>query len=234
MTRYNIDSVLEIGENYKPNHFKGEGYAKGITEFDEDYFVFFNKLFIYDKQFSNKDIRILYKKEKMNYLELDNKIFSYNYYPANVTGGDIYLSKFRDSIFVSHYCDDRIDILNKDLNVIKSLKGPDDLEPKYSRMHSMPKMILHADNKRWQGYCEGFYTDDAIYLLYDGTNGEPKEIKETKKSEVFKISWSGELLHHYILDTYVYIITLDSENKYIYGCKLESRTGVPSLVRFEL
>lgn len=234
MSRYNIDSVLQMGIDYRPKHYRGSSCAKGISEYDENHFICFNNRFINKEEYSNKNIQMLYKKRKIDYSQKDNEMFEWVNYPANVTGGYIYCSKAKDSILVSHLFIDRIDICNKNLEVIKSLVGPDNLEPRYIRAHGKWELILHADNRCWSSYRSGFYTKDAIYLLYDGVNGVDYEDYKLKSSEIFKIGWSGELLHRYILDVFVSEITIDSENKYIYGCSHESPKGGLKLVRFSL
>lgn len=234
ISRYNIDSVLQLGSDYVPIHYRGSNYAKEITDFDEHNFIYFNNRFIPEKEFSNENIKMLYKKKKIDYKQEDNEEFVWKNYPSNVTGGYIYTSEFKDSIFVSHLHRDRIDICNKNLDIVKTLIGPDNYKPKYVRARSKWELILHADNRYWRAYREGFYTEDAIYLLYDGANGVYYDNLELNSSEVFKISWTGELLHHYILDCFVSIITIDSEKKYIYGCKQESKKGKLELVQFEL
>ena len=54
------------------------------------------------------------------------------------------------------------------------------------------------------------------------------------KSEIYKLSWEGELLCRYILDSYVYAFSMDSEGKYFYCTVKENRQLDPKFVYYEL
>jgi hypothetical protein len=102
----------------------------------------------------------------------------------------------------------------------------------FTRAPGKQDLILFAENKYWRAYHEGFYTVEAIYLVYHCVDGKNTDEVEYSQCEIFKISWEGELLHHYILDDFVHIITIDSKNRFIYGNKLASFADLPKLVRF--
>lgn len=227
--RFNIDSLLKLKEKYQFVRYKVPPKAIEIYEYDRNSFICYNRWYI-DKIDQNKDENELFifdkAAEDTQTYKNDNKL-----YPANVNGGYILTSKSKNRIVVAHKHDDLITIYNSNLQIIGKLKGPDNFKPEYSQMGDM---LVFKDGLHLTSYYPCFSTKHAIYMIYLGEEVDPRGTNWITPVEVFKISWDGELLHRYILDTFLYTITIDSKGNYLYGSTLESMKSYPKLVRFKL
>lgn len=71
-----------------------------------------------------------------------------------------------------------------------------------------------------------------IYIIYEGNeNFNPDALSPV---EVFKLDFDGNLLCNYKLDRHISTVSVDSEEKYLYGTSRSSITGEGTLVRYNL
>lgn len=94
--------------------------------------------------------------------------------------------------------------------------------------------IVFEKGKTYRGYLAYTTTDKHIYLVYEGTNGTPYQTMDLPPVEVFKFDWEGNLLSTYQLDKYIYTISVDSSEKYLYGTSCNSYEGEIVFIRYPI
>ena len=140
-----------------------------------------------------------------------------------------------ENVVLAYHYEDKIEIFDKELKLIKKLNGPDGIKPAYKVKEDYS--IATEPGKYHRSYYSAFVGKDAIYLFYVGFNGVSYDEPIGFPVEVFKISWSGELLHRYQLDRFLGYMTIDSSEEYLYGTDFgyaNSHNDNPLLVRYKL
>jgi len=230
---YNLDSLLLIRSNYKPQIIQLPRHTTEIAILDSLYILGYNNYSLSSKQYNNK-VPCLFRIEIKNQNITGIESFNYDslYFTANVTGGQILVSPDANIIWVIHKFNNKIDIYDKNLHHINSLIGPHNIEPKY---------ILREDGKHvsfketYLTFLNCFTNNNEIYIIYLGAFDLPINESYIKPVHILKYSWSGELLDCYYLDRYLYNISIDSHNKYIYGTSVsKSYNEYPLLIKYEL
>ena len=224
---YNIDSLIK-NQNYTPKRISLPDNVFNFSKMNDTCYICYNSFFINNKTLSNNGERIYtYCPNTKNSLQL-----KYKYFTPNVTKGFVLISPDKKKIIVPYYYEDRIDIFNNELTLIKYLKGPDFITPQYRLRFD--NHVSFIKGKRYLGYNCCAYTNNAIYLVYVGLNGIKRNVNFRKKPvEIFKFNWSGEPLHRYKLDRYIYTISISSDERKIYGTYLDS-IGESKLTCFEI
>jgi hypothetical protein len=228
---YSIDSVLARGMKYIPRQVQLPDGTLNIATLASDTLLGYNFYHFNNGEIVNKADCLLKIAVNDDSASKINCRGEGDLFTANVSWAGIFPSPETDQIWVADYYKDKIDIYDRNLKLIKSMVGPDLIEPEYTI-----KNDIHVSFKKklYQGYYDGFYAKNSIYLLYHGLNGIPGNESYRKIEEVFQISWKGELLHRYKLDRYVYSITLSQDEKYLYGTSDDNPTQMPQLVRYKL
>ncbi|WP_442795907.1 BF3164 family lipoprotein [Pelobium manganitolerans] len=229
VTKYNIDSVIMKGENYKPRQISLPRYTKDVAFLDSKNLIGYNFYYLKSEKISN-DVTPIFKIRAGKQLNERIDSTKMKFFTANVSGADILVSPLNDYIWCVNHYEDKIDVFNKELLFIKSMVGPDGIKPLYISNDDNRISFKHA---YYRAYYSGVYTKKAVYLLYLGVNGIPNNLPFEKPVEVFKFNWSGKLLANYKLDKYIYDITIDKNEKYLYGTSSTSG-GHATLFRYKL
>ena len=154
-----------------------------------------------------------------------------SYYDAiNYSKGLTLVNPEKRKVFVADQRNAVIYIYNSNLELIKELQGPDLFEIEYKVNHESRK-VSYAGGKKYSTYSHFCYTKDAVYLLYDGTIGTTDF--STDPSEVFMISWNGDLVHRYQLDQKVLRISVDTKEEHLYASSYTAGE-YPRLLRYRL
>ncbi len=227
--RFHIDSTLKIGDKYISKRFKLPTEAMKAFPYKDDKLICANRWYMESDRFKHGvDKFFITKGDGKDSINFPTEELVY---PANVTGVNIFTSPNEKRTIMADRRDDKIEIYDKNLNLLKTLKGPDNYKLKYAYGGAG---ICFAEGKWSSYYFPGFYTDDAVYLLYMGFQGIDSEDVCYQKVEVFKISWEGELLHRYALDGYMFSLSVDSNEEYFYGTTQFEYAGARKLVRYKL
>lgn len=227
VSEYNIDSLIQKQEQYEPKQIDVPDCVFYFSKLDSNHYVCFNSYFLNDKKFKNNVEKIfIYDLSE----EKPDK-FDWKYFTLNVSKGYVLIAPDNDRIIVPHHYEDKIDIYNKNLVLLKTLVGPDMIIPEY-RLRG-DNHISFKIRTRYRGYYPCCYTNNSIYLIYLGLNGIDNNIDYRKPVEVFKLDWNGNLIKRYVLDRYIFRISVSSDEKYLYGASLNS-IGEPILVRYTI
>jgi hypothetical protein len=231
VTKYNIDSILLKGITYSPQQIKLPGFTKTVAFLGSDTIIGYNFFYFDNLGITNK-ANSLFKLRTDK--DLRNKIsdIGNKYFTANVSGGDIIASPVDDKIWLVNHYKDQIDFFNEKLELINSIIGPDLMSPEFIVKDNK---VSFKDRKYYRAYYPVFFTNNAVFIIYLGANGIPNNQEFRKPVEIFKLSWGGELLCRYQLDRFIYSISLDSNEKFLYGTTDNPLIDeYPQIVRYTL
>ena len=134
------------------------------------------------------------------------------------------------------YATAEIEIYDFDLNLIKTITGPDDLRPVYTRFQNI---VQNRTKTVTFAYTHACYDDSYMYLAYDGRTLDTMEYiqdnGEMEKAErwVFKFDWDGNVVNAYKVSKEKEIVSLSvTKNGDLYLCCKEE--GLIKLFKAEL
>lgn len=231
---YNIDSVIDQGKMYKPSVVNIPRSIISYCPYTDDSFVGYH-FWHCDNEMYNNDIPPLgiYRYNQVD--SINSQKHEYKYFVANITGALLFTDKMKKDIWCANFYQDRIDIYNDSLQIKKSLLGPDQYNIKYAEIDEGNNKAIYFDRgNKFEAYRSFVLTDKHIYMLYLAIHDVPYTSDNLSPVEVFKLSWDGELLSIYKLDRYLYSISIDSEERYLYGTSCKSYNDTPDFVRYKL
>ena len=206
-----LDSDSYIGYNlFYAN--RSEFNPNGIPEFEEYHFTTGRE--------SNTDIHIY-----------ENRFF-----PGSVNGASIFQDSNSKNIWVADLHSDVVAIYDSNLALIKKFVGPDNYQIGYSSVKSANSdynFVVFQNDKNYLAYLDYFYNEKYLYLLYASQNGIDSRQQSPPPSEIFKLSWNGELLCNYKLDRFAYSLAVSDDERYIY-CVSRDSMGFANFLRYEL
>jgi hypothetical protein len=232
----NIDSIIT---NHKITWQEKFEYSPDIHPLSNicllgtNNFIGYNYWYCDNPHYDNKvsAISLFEKGDSFNEPQMSNM----SYFVAPISGAELFVNSHAKQIWAFDLHRDRIGIYDQSLNLIKVVKGPDNLKPKYKQYDapglSMP--FIGFDNDReYKGYGGFCYTDKHIYAIYYGdANFDNKNMKPV---EVFKFDFDGNLICDYKLDKTLIKISVDSKEEYLYGTERSSIDKEASFVRYKL
>ena len=147
-----------------------------------------------------------------------NSRIEHAYFVASVNNARLAVSPITGEIWLLDSHQDKISIYNDSLQIVKILSGPDGYRIFYSDIQTnIPTpFVTFADNKMYRSYTNYTCTDKHIYVIYEGVNGTNFNPEDLKPVEVLKFDWMGNLLCIYKIDRYIYTISVDSREEYLY------------------
>ncbi len=224
---FNLDSLLNFKDDYSPSQFKLPDGMMNFSPLTNGSYVFYNSFFLDNKQYSNQNDQIFLFDIRSEKLHIEN----FKYFTPNVSSAYVLVSRDRDRIFIADGHKDVIDIYNKELQHIQTIKGPDFFDPQVFLRFS--NQISFMPGTEDGGYYPCYSTKDFVYLIYRGPKDLHNPEIEWPPVEVFKFDWNGNPIDRYVLDRFIYTISVSSDEKEIYGTSYNS-IGDPVLVRFSL
>ncbi len=211
---YNVDSVIENHDTYVPNKVKIPNYFFDGVDFGLNNMICYNLYYIDNIKYNNNipPVFFLNKKNGVTFpaMKEGNKNFTFN-----VSGGEVIKEPNHNNIWVFHRQMNRIDIFDQRLNLIRSIEGPGVYQVHYKKNDM--GMIVHKDHRIFMAYMYAFAMKDAVYAAYLDMNGISVKEFEPKPVEIFKFSWTGDLLCRYQLDQCAFYFTIDRHGKYLYA-----------------
>jgi hypothetical protein len=120
----------------------------------------------------------------------------YSCFVASVNDAHVYFNPSAKKIWLLDGHRDRITIYDDSLHIQKTIEGPDYLEPAYiTRQSNIPMPFVSFDDDGYYGAYTGFTaTDEFIYAIYQGLNGEKLDPAGLRPVEVFKFDSEGNPL----------------------------------------
>lgn len=231
---YDIDSVLLYKEAYTPKmSMRLPQCTKDISLLNSDTLIGNNFY-----HFSNENLKNdvppffllnVHNKDIKQITDVDDRK-SGIYFTANVAGGYILVSPLSEYIWLANRYKDEIDIYSDQMDFVRTLRGPDKIQPEYKVNED--NMITFSG-----GYYRGYFgspifSDNAVYLPYIGITKENPD--RYQPVEVFKFDWNGNPVAHYQLDRFIYSISIDSQEEYLYGTSNVGFGEEVKLVKYSL
>lgn len=231
---YNIDSLISRKHTYQPSGINIPRSVINYCLYTDNTLVGYHFWYCDNEKYNNNIPPLaMYRYDQDT--EIKSQKHEYKYFVANITGGLLFTDKKKREIWCANLYQDKIDIYNDSLKIIKSLSGPDQYNIKYAEVDEGTNMGIYFDrDNKYEAYRSYCLTDKHIYLLYLAIHDVPYKSNNLPPVEVFKLSWEGELLAVYKLNRYVYSISIDSEEKYLYGTSCNSYEDMPDFVKYKL
>lgn len=198
---------------------------------DDKRYVAYHMWFLDDKNFSKVDSPLAY------YAFNDNSNKGHNdfpYFVASVNGARLFVNPKTKHVWTVDLHRDVINVYNDSLKQIASIKGPDNLTPSYTKLPiNAPVAFVGFENgKNYASYVDYYLTDKHVYLVYQGTSQfNPMDLTPV---EIFKLDFDGNLLCNYKVDRYVYSISVDSKEEYLYCASRTSVEEPPAILKYKL
>lgn len=134
----------------------------------------------------------------------------------------------KNGIYVFPFIDfDKIEILNIRNNSQKIITGPINYFPHYEVVSSQGQEIVHIpeSEEKLYTYNAAFVGEEYIYLGFMG-----KSNKQMRKGEfikdIFVLDLEGKPITHFLLDEYVLDISVNEEQRKIYGISVGEEPGI--------
>lgn len=231
----NLDSILKNNRLQILSKFK---YSSDILStadlclLDGDRYIGYNMWYLDSDKYGNHISSPLHV-----YMENEDSkkgINEYDYFVASVNGGHLFKNPLTNHIWVADMHSDIIRIYDDSLNQIRSMEGPDNFKPQYTQKQSNAPInfVAFANDFDYRTYSNYFITDKHIYLVYEGN--KKFDIKDLKPVEIFKLDFDGNLICNYKFDRYVYSISVDKSEKYLYCASRKSVMGPLAILKYTL
>ncbi len=230
---YGKFNVVEFANN-KDSKLEFVDYAFQQQKYllDNDKFLVVNPY-----RFVNKELGIEQDENRFIILDATDRLLPngrINAFQVN-TGGIMVNSKEKKICYYSDATAE-IEIYDFDLNLIKTITGPDDLRPVYTRVHNI---VQNRTKTVTFAYTHACYDDSYMYLAYDGRTIDTMEylqnnmVMEKAESWVFKFDWDGNVIDVYKVSKEKEIVSLSvTKNGDLYLCCKEE--GLIKLFKAEL
>jgi hypothetical protein len=201
----------------------------GIVSLDGSTYFGYNMWYLDSRVYTNSGRPVI-----KNSSENNNSGQQYHNFVASVNGAFLIPLKGKKQLMIADAHRDNIKIVNDSLEIIKEIEGPDFFSPSYTAVQNgtPENFITFGNNKSFKAYTNYTMTDEFIYLIYHGTTSfDPLDLTPV---EVFQFDFNGNPICRYKLDRYIYNISIDSKNEYLYGTSRQSAQELPVLIRYKL
>ncbi|MDR1745702.1 MAG: TolB-like 6-bladed beta-propeller domain-containing protein [Tannerella sp.] len=223
--------------NYDINLFQSED----ITITDDGHYIGYNCWYLNSTQYNNGVpvfIRHTMDYDRTKTEEgLDPR--KYKYIVGSVNGGLPFFNPNTKQLWLMDKRMDKIDIYNDSLQIVKTISGPDHYDCNYiEQLNQGLSIILFDKDKEYKSYSNYTISKSGIYIIYEGVNGEvmdwtkPPTFPETV--EIFKFDFDGNFVKSYLLDRYVYAVSVDSNEEFMYCTARTSVEDEAQLVRYKI
>lgn len=149
------------------------------------------------------------------------------FFTHNVTDGFIAVHPTEDIIWLIYQDENRIEIYSKNLELIKTLIGPNDFKPEYEIREGDGIQVSYKVSTRTYWLC--FHNTNHIYVIYygecDGLQNQPVNL--------LKFTWDGTPIQRFELDRNLYTIYVDPDEEYAYGTEVKQGDS-PKLIRYNI
>jgi hypothetical protein len=216
---------------YDPNIRQGSG----IYRINDERYIGYNMWYLDDPAYNNNvEALSLYPITREAPAPYD--LSDYSYFVAPVNDAHIYVNASDKEIWLLDGHKDKITIYDDSLRIRRTLVGPDHYEPTYnSQQANIPMPFINFPEDKYYGAYLGYtVTDRHIYTIYQGINGGKYDMENLPPVEVFKFDKKGNPITRYQLDRYVYTISVDSREKYMYATSRYSAGESATLVKYQL
>lgn len=169
-----------------------------------------------DKRVKNRDkgAKFLFTDSDLNAVEEKGE-----YITTNITAGSIISNKKKDRILYFDAIDDLAEVYDYSLNLIKTIKGPDDIKPIFLFPNDNNPVAVqigeYYDTYLFGACCS---TED-VFAAYQGKT----EDSQATITYIFNFDWDGHLKNTYFVDGLIYgNLSASSDGKIVYASVIDS------------
>jgi hypothetical protein len=168
--------------------------------------------------------------------DLASLMKKYKYFVPDVNGGQIIPLPEKKQIWVADMHSDRIIIYNDSLKVQKIIQGPDHIRLQYEeRAGNIPMtFITFKGDKSYMTYSSWAKTAHSVFIVYININGGKYDPSNMPPVEIFQFDLSGNPICEYKADRFLYAISIDSKEKYLYATTRKSSIETPEFIRYKI
>lgn len=204
---------------------------------DNEHYLGYNMWYLENTTYNNQVSEFSVYEEKTNgqdIVQSGSNLEKYDYFVADVNGGNLFNTG--KNIWLTDMHKAKITLYNKSFDVIKTLTGPDEYTIKYESIsNNTPKpFITFKNGMNYSSYKYWTQTDKHIYIIYEHLIGESYDPEHLKPVEIFKFDLDGNPITHYKLDNYVYHISVDKREKYLYATTRSSYKEPAGFIKYKL
>lgn len=230
---FNLDSLLKYKTTYKAESMTLPSGIVNYCFLNPDTLIGYNFGHIDDKNYTNHTQALdFYPLHEYKTNKLKQK---YDYFVANVTGGLLFTTNQNNNIWCADLNKDEIDLYDDSLKIKKRLVGPDHYKMQYAEVpEGESRTLIFKRSQYFEAYRCFTVTNKHVYLLYSGINNVRYDPENLPAVEVLKFDYDGNPLAIYKLDRYMYTISVDSDENYLYGTACKSYMDQPDFVRYSL
>lgn len=235
--RIRLDSSLINNKLYIQEQFRYDSNTHPnaeIYKMGDKRYVGYNMWYLDDPAYGNAVSPLAFYKTEET--EASTAMEDCAYFVAPVNESHLLVDAAAQTIWLADGHKDKIRIYNDSLQVVKILTGPDHMEPVYTQMEgNLPMPFINFPENRYYGaYLGGTLTSGSVYLIYAGINGKPYDPEHLPPVELFKFDKKGNPIARYSLDRYIYAISVDSTEKYLYATARKGAGEPAEFIRYKL
>jgi hypothetical protein len=204
----------------------------------EAHYIGYNFWYVNSDKYSNK-VPALKKyaiPKPDDYSGEQHQFTDYSHFVAEVNTARLALNPRTKQIWFFDGHQDRIDIYNDSLQVVRTISGPDHYRVSYDAVKSnIPvSYVTFSEGKAYRAYSGYTVTDKYIYVIYEGVNGVAFNPEDLQPVEVFRFDPEGNLVCSYKLDRFIYTVSVDSKDRYLYCTARTSAMDEAHFLRYRL
>ena len=182
-------------------HFRDYGFfSQTMSIWDDEHFIIVNPYKFYSKAMNinqNDEPRFLIIKDTDDIPEKKGLFEA-----LDPSAGKLMINHQKKRICFALSAFSIVEFYDFDLNLLKTLTGPDDMDAKYQKIGNYLRNDPSGISVAYTNYC---YDDSHIYLAYQGRTLNPMEIFmsggeiENADTYIFKLDWDGNIKNSFIV-----------------------------------
>ena len=211
IARFDVDSALaNISYVCAPVRFSNNAGSPFVNFLDDNRLIMLNPYYFENPEMkiSNGESRFIVGDAGSKFTLLSEG--SKKYYSYNVEQGDIIVNNEEDRVIYASLFSPRVEIYDCQLNPLKLLTGPDDMDIRYAIEDG--SVCFYDIPYAYMGSAEA---EDGFYLLYIGEFLGDEDYQKMQ-SYIFKFDWDGNVLKSYHCGQYLNSISISSEDDVFY------------------
>ena len=232
-----MDSTIAERKLYIKDKFRlnDEVHSYPGVCLSSNYYIGYNKWFLDDPEYNNHVFPL-----KKYPIHTDSR----KEYNVNTDDGDkfivfainnvqLFWDWHGEYLWMADSHNDKIKIYDDSLHLKKCICGPDFFNITHTII--VDNIVGFPKNKDFRSYSSYTVTPKHIYLVFEGINGTYFDDTQFPSSvEIFKFDQQGNFICNYLLDKYVYNISLDANEEYLYCTTRESFFDEAYFIRYKL
>ena len=206
-------------------HFRNYGFfSQAMGIWDDEHFITVNPYKFYSKAMNidqNDEPRFLIIKDSDDIPEKKGLFEA-----LDPSAGKLMINHQKKRICFALNAFSIVEFYDFDLNPLKTLTGPDDMDAKFQKIGNYIRYDQSGIPHAYSNYC---YDDSNIYLAYEGQMLNPMEILmndgkiENVDTYIFKLDWDGNIKGSFIVhkDKKIKSMSIGPKGELYLACEVE-------------